>query len=67
MSWDESGRLDKDDHEDGSVIINGDNSVPNGDVTTVEDGNILKKNEKRKFDPECYDDRPFYSMLLKVK
>jgi hypothetical protein len=66
MSWDESGRLDKEFDEDGSVIINGENRVSNGDVST-EEGNILKKNEKRKFDSECYDDRPFYSMLLKVK
>lgn len=67
MSWDESGRLDKEFDENGSVMINGDNNVPNGDASTIQEGNILKKNEKRKFDPECYDDRPFYSMLLKVK
>ena len=42
MSWDESGRLDKEFDEDGSVIISGDNSVSNGDVST-EEGNILKK------------------------
>ena len=42
---------------------NDDNNDSNG--TTHAEGGAPKSGGRR-FDPECYDDRPFYSMLLKV-
>lgn len=68
MSWEESKRLDKDFAVDGSVGINGD-ADSQGASTTGEEGEerSTRKQGNRRFDPECYDDRPFYSMLLKVR
>lgn len=56
MPWGDSKRLDKDIDEGAEIQIRGNDSV-------VEEG--VQKTGSRRYDPECYDDRPFYSMLLK--
>jgi hypothetical protein len=65
-SWEDSKRIDK--GFTGGSVGSRFESDSNAS-TTGEDGdetNTNSKNNSRKFDPECYDDRPFYSMLLKV-
>lgn len=54
MPWADSKRLDKDIGEEGEIHIQG-NSIEEG----------VPKTGSRRYDTECYDDRPFYSMLLK--
>lgn len=70
MSWEDSKRLDKDFDENESVGISAESDYQN-DTTGEERGKAGPSqrnngNGNRRFDPECYDDRPFYSMLLKV-
>ena len=69
VSWEESKRLDKNLEENADAMITGESDGPN-DFTGDEEGERSSRrnngNANRRFDPECYDDRPFYSMLLKV-
>ena len=56
VPWGDSKRLDKDIGEGARVHIHGNDSVGEEEV---------QKTGSRRYDLECYDDRPFYSLLLK--
>lgn len=66
VSWEESKRLDKDFEADSSVGVHGITADHDSSEKESNGANRERKNGSRRFDPECYDDRPFYSMLLKV-
>ena len=69
VPWEESKRLDKSLEDDTNAVINSESDGQNdfiGDEEGEKSSRRNSGNANRRFDPECYDDRPFYSMLLKV-
>ena len=69
VPWEESKRLDKNLEDDTDAIINSESDGQNdfiGDEEGEKSSRRNSGNANRRFDKECYDDRPFYSMLLKV-
>lgn len=76
VPWEESKRLDKDIGDNAGVGIQSSSSHSSSREAQREgeedregegdDSSTHAPKSSRRFDPECYDDRPFYSMLLKV-
>jgi hypothetical protein len=60
LPWKDSQRIGKERDSTEEVVVN------HSDYHSDDDERDTKKAAER-FDEECYDDRPFYSMLLKVR